>query len=166
MKTMLEDIRRTLVRELNSFAAELELFPDDETMWKTLPGISNSAGNLALHVCGNLKHYIGGVLGNTGYVRDRAAEFNTRSGSRNDLVRNIQEAVEVVSAILPVLTEDTVADSYPEVVAGVSLPCGRFLIHLCAHAGFHLGQVGYLRRALTEEIKSSGGVSLPALAEL
>ena len=163
---MVDDIRRMLVRELKSFAAEIELFPDDETVWKTMPGISNSAGNLALHVCGNLKHYIGAVLGDTGYVRDREAEFNARSGSRRNLVREIEEAVEVVSAVLPGLTEDTIAATYPEKVAGVGLPCGRFLIHLCAHAGFHLGQAGYLRRSLTSNAESSGGVSVPALSEV
>jgi len=166
MITMVDDIKRMLVRELESFAAEIELFSDDATVWKTMPGISNSAGNLALHVCGNLKHYVGGVLGNTGYVRDREAEFSARSGSRRDLAREIKEAVEVVSAVLPGLTEDTVAATYPEKVAGVSLPCGRFLIHLCAHAGFHLGQAGYLRRSLTKNAESGGGVSLPALAEV
>jgi len=163
---MVDDIRRMLVRELESLAVEVELFQDDEVVWKTLPGISNSAGNLALHVCGNLKHYIGSVLGNTGYVRDRDGEFSARSGSRRDLVVGIKETAEVVSSVLPSLTEDTLAATYPEKVAGVSLPCGRFLIHLCAHAGFHLGQAGYLRRILTGNNESSGGVSLPALDPL
>ena len=81
---MTDDLRRLLVRELEAFAREVELFPDDASLWKTLPGVTNSAGNLALHVCGNLKHYLGGVLGGSGYVRNRDPEFASRAGSRDD----------------------------------------------------------------------------------
>lgn len=164
MKAMIEDIQRVLVRELESFIKEIELFPDDDTVWKTMPGTANSAGNLALHVCGNLKHYIGSVLGRDGYVRNREAEFSARPGIRNDLVRELEETIVVVSRILPQLSETKIAETYPEAVAGVNMPCGRFLVHLSTHAAFHLGQAGYLRRCLTEDNKSSGGVSIKALA--
>ena len=164
MVTMLEDIQRMLVREIEATIKEIELFPDDESIWKTLPGTGNSVGNLALHIGGNLKHYIGNVLGGDGYVRDREAEFSTRWRSRADLVRELEETKAVVLAVLPGLSEATVADTYPETVGGVSLPCGRFLIHLCVHAAFHLGQAGYLRRCLTADDTSSGAISMKALA--
>jgi hypothetical protein len=41
-------------------------------------GISNSAGNLCLHLIGNLNHFIGATLGNTGYVRNREQEFSSK----------------------------------------------------------------------------------------
>ncbi len=164
MITMIDDIQRLLIRELYSYIDEIEMFPDDDTVWETMPGTVNSAGNLALHVCGNLKHYIGSVLGGSGYVRNRESEFSARSKSRSDLVRELEETIEVVANVLPQLTESTIADTYPETVVGVNLPCGRFLLHLCAHASFHLGEVGYLRRCLTGDSRSSGSVSLPALA--
>ena len=81
---MTDDLSRLLERELETFARELELFPDDESLFKTLPGVGNSAGNLGLHVCGNLQHFVGAVLGGTGYVRNRDAEFAARSGRRDD----------------------------------------------------------------------------------
>ena len=164
MISMIDDIQRMLVRELESFIKEIELFPDDDTVWNRVPGTANSAGNLALHICGNLKHYIGSVLGGDGYVRNREAEFSSRSGSRDELVRGLEETITVVSRIFPQLSETTIAETYPEAVAGVEMPCGRFLIHLCAHAAFHLGQAGYLRRCLMEDDKSGGGVSIKALA--
>jgi uncharacterized damage-inducible protein DinB len=161
---MTDDMRRAIVRELEAFAREVELFPDDETLWRTLPGVTNSAGNLALHVCGNLKHFVGAVLGGTGYVRDRPAEFATREGRREDVVRQLRETMDVVSRVLPDVPPGTLAAPFPEPHDGVQLPCDRFLLHVCLHLAFHLGQAGYLRRALTGDARTSGAISLKALA--
>ena len=162
---MIDDVRRVLTRDLEALAREVELFPDDDVLWRTVPGITNSAGNLALHACGNQKHFVGAVLGGTGYVRDRPAEFATRSGRREDVARRVRETAEVVSRVLPRVPESALAAPYPEPHDGVQLPCGRFLLHLCVHLAFHLGQAGYLRRALTGDARTSGAVSLKALSD-
>jgi uncharacterized damage-inducible protein DinB len=161
---VIDDIRRMMGRELEAFAREVELFPDDSSLWRTLPGVTNSAGNLALHVCGNLRHFVGAVLGGTGYVRDRPAEFATRAGRRADVARQLRETAEVVAGALTRVPESALATPYPEPHDGVQLPCGRFLMHLCVHLAFHLGQAGYLRRALTGDARTSGAISLKALA--
>jgi hypothetical protein len=162
---MIDDVRRLLVRELEAFAREIELFPDDEAVWRTAPGITNSAGNLALHACGNLKHFVGAVLGDTGYVRKRDQEFATRAGTREELVREIRWTRDVVEAVLPRVPEDALAAPYPQPVGGVELPCGRFLLHLATHLSFHLGQASYLRRFLTGDARSSSPVAIAALAD-
>jgi hypothetical protein len=162
---LIGDVRRILVRELEAFAREVELFPDDDVLWKTPPGVTNSAGNLALHACGNLRHFVGAVLGGTGYVRNRPLEFTTRAGRREDVARQLRETAEVVAAALVRVPESALAASYPEPHDGVRLPCGRFLLHLCAHLAFHLGQAGTLRRALTGDARTSGAVSLKALGD-
>ena len=162
---MLDDVRRLLVRELEAFAREVELFPDDASLWRTFPGVTNSAGNLALHVCGNLKHFVGAVLGGTGYVRDRPAEFATRSGRREDVARQLRETAAVVSRVLPNVPQSALAALYPKPHEGIQLPCERFLLHLVTHLAFHLGQAGYLRRALTGDGRTSGAISLKALVD-
>jgi DinB superfamily len=162
---MIDDVRRLLARELEAFAREVELFPDDESLWKTLPGVTNSAGNLALHVCGNLQHFVGAVLGGTGYVRNRPLEFGARAGRREDVARMLRETIPVVATALGRVPESALAAPYPEPHDGVQLPCGRFLVHLCVHLAFHLGQAGYLRRALTDDPRTSGAISLQALAD-
>jgi uncharacterized damage-inducible protein DinB len=162
---MLDDVRRLLTRELEAFAREVELFPDDQSLWRTLPGVTNSAGNLALHVCGNLRHFVGAVLGGTGYVRDRPAEFGTRAGRREDVARRLRETADIVTKTLAAVPEGALSAPYPEAHDGVQLRCGRFLLHLCAHLSFHLGQAGYLRRALTGDARTSGAVSLRALSD-
>jgi hypothetical protein len=160
---MQEQVRQLLTRELEAFAREVELFPDDESLWRTLPGVANSAGNLALHACGNLRHFVGGVLGGSGYVRDREAEFATRSGRREDVARQLRETASLVSDVLPRLAREVLVAPYPKSHDGVRLRCDLFLLHLCTHLAFHLGQAGYLRRALTGDARTSGALSLPAL---
>jgi hypothetical protein len=163
MKTIIEDIQIIIIRELNSFKYEIENFPDDKTVWQTVPGISNSAGNLALHICGNLKHYIGNVLGDINYNRNRDAEFRTKIGARTTLVNEINETINVVKKVMLNLSEDKIKSIYPESVAGVELPTVRFLIHLSVHLGFHLGQAGYLRRIITGKNQTSNPLSLKVI---
>lgn len=155
-----------LVRELETFERELDLFPDDAAAWRTAPGISNSSANLALHVAGNLQYFVGTLLGGTGYARDREREFGRRSGPRGDVKAELRAAVRVVEATLPGLSDDALAREYPEPVNGVRLRTDRFLMHLCAHAAYHLGQASFVRRAVTGENRSSGPVPLAALALL
>ena len=139
-----------LVRELATFERELALYPDDESLWKTTRGMANSAGNLALHVAGNLQHFVGAVLGGTGYARNRELEFGRRSGSRERGRRGAAGGGAcAVREVLPALSEERLAAMYPEKLNGLTLRTDRFLMHLCAHAGYHLGQASTLRRVLT-----------------
>jgi len=160
---MTHDLRTLMVRELGAFEREVLLFPDEGSLFRTLPGVTNSAGNLALHVCGNLKHFVGAVLGGTGYVRNRDAEFAARAGKREDVARELRETAEVVAATLDRLPAEALAAPYPQPVADRELRCGLFLAQLAVHLALHLGQAGYLRRIVTGDARSSGPV---ALAEL
>jgi len=158
------DVALLLVRELHAFQREITLFPDDESVWRTLPGITNSAGNLTLHVSGNLRHFVGGVLGGSGYVRDREVEFGRRSGTRRELNAEIEAAIAVVKDVLARVPDDCFDREFPEPVGGIRVRAGLFLLHLCTHAAYHLGQVGYLRRALSGENQSSGALPLQPMA--
>ena len=157
------DVLALLTRELDGFKREVGLFPDDDSLWRTVPGITNPAGNLALHVAGGLQYLIGAVLGHTGYVRDRTAEFSRRAEARSEVIAELDRALAVVRAVLPQLSEASLAAEFPEPVLGVKFHTSRFLLHLCAHAAFHLGQAGYLRRAMTEDATSSGPLPLGPL---
>jgi hypothetical protein len=158
------DFSLALIRELEGFKRELALFPDDESVWSTLPGVGNSAGNLALHVAGNLQYFIGTVLGHTGYVRNRELEFGQRSGPRENVYAEIDAAIEAIRKVLPGLSDAALEADFPEAVMGTKFRTGTFLVHLCAHAGFHLGQAGYLRRILTGDSRSSGPIPLGPLS--
>lgn len=157
-------IRLLMTRELASFSREIELFPDEAQIWATVPGIANSAGTLTLHICGNLQHYVGAVLGNTGYVRDRPLEFSARDLPRSVLLESLAKTSEVVGTVLAGLTEESLRADYPDGFGVPRMPTGLFLYHLSVHLGFHLGQAGYLRRVLTGSSESSGALPMQALS--
>ena len=165
MNDLLDDILIFLVRDLNTLARELELFPGEDKIWKTPQGITNSAGTLTLHACGNLRHYIGAVLGNSGYVRDRPAEFETRAVSRQELFREIDSTLTDLRAAVPALDPSVLDTPFPEAFGGVNIVTRRFLIHLCTHLSFHVGQVGYLRRLITLDNTGAGGLSIQPLVK-
>jgi len=152
-----------LVRELETFQREIDLFGDEERLWIAAPACPNSAANLALHVAGNLRHYVGAVLGRTGYARDRDREFGLRAGTRGEVKADLRAAIRDVETILPALPDAIFSEDFPEPVNGLRLRTDRFLMHLCAHAAYHLGQADYLRRVVTGENRSSGPVPLAAL---
>ena len=163
---MIQDLQRILERDLEGLAREIELFPDDESLWKVAPGITNSAGSLARHACGNLKHYVGAVLGGSGYVRQRDAEFGVGGGTRADSAADLRETKAIVSKVLPTLSEKVLAADFPDPPGGAPVSCRRFLIHLGTHLAFHLGQAGYLRRFVTGDARSSGPLSVRELTDL
>lgn len=156
-------IARLLTRELESFERELTLFSDESQLWRTAPGVTNAAGNLALHVCGNLQHFVGHCLGATGYVRDRDAEFSRRDLSRDLVIAELRKTAEVVQTTLAAVTDDQLSRPFPEAVGGVTIGTGLFLTHLVSHLGFHLGQAGYLRRMLTGDNRSAAPLPLKPL---
>src|SRR4029453_1976987 len=99
----------------------------------------------------------------SGYVRNREAEFGRRSGARSEIVAEINSAIAAVRAVLPGRAESGPTEMFPEPIMGKTIPMNRFLLHLCAHAAFHLGQAGYVRRIVTGNIKTSGPLPLEPL---
>jgi uncharacterized damage-inducible protein DinB len=141
----LEDI---YVKNLDSLIKEVESYQREEDLWKLADGISNTAGNLCLHLAGNLKHFIGATLGNTGYVRDREAEFGSKNLSRHQILKELKEARKVVSDTLSVLDEKKLEADFPFEFAGKK-SIRYYLMFFLAHFNYHLGQVNYHRRILT-----------------
>lgn len=138
-------------RDIAKLREEIGLYANEADLWKTAPGISNSAGNLCLHLCGNLNHFFGAVLGETGYVRDRDAEFSAKGFTRAELITAIDTAHDSVMSTLASLTEDDLDKPYPIDVFGHPMTTGFFLTHLSTHLAYHLGQINYHRRLLTGE---------------
>ncbi len=151
-------------RELDDLAKELDLFPDESQIWATVPGVSNSVGTIVLHLCGNMQHFIGAKLGGSGYVRNREHEFAARDLSRADLKAEIAHARGAVMSTMAALPEAQLAEVCLFVPNGMRLPTGLFLLQLATHLSYHLGQAGYLRRAVTGESTSSGAVGFAGLA--
>jgi len=164
MATLSSILTTQIVRELQTFIREIELFPSDDSVWHTRRGVTNSAGNLALHICGNLQDFVGRVLGGTSYVRNREQEFSQREGTRAAIVAELNKTIDMIKATLPEVTDETMAADFPMQLAGKTLNTATFLVHLAAHLAFHLGQAGYLRRIITGENTSTNPLPVAAIS--
>jgi uncharacterized damage-inducible protein DinB len=150
-------------RDLAALRKEIEAYPSDDDLWRASDGITNTGGTLAVHLCGNLRHYIGAVLGGSGYLRDRPAEFSVRNVPRSNILRAIDETTAMVERALSELGEEDLLRPFPEVVAGVRVTTVDFLIHLTSHLTYHLGQIDYHRRVVTGTNQAVAGVAVTGL---
>ena len=148
--TLATELAALFRRDLTRLLQELQAFPDDEALWTVLPGITNSAGNLTLHLEGNLREFIGRQLGEVPYARQREVEFAKARIPAHDLIRRIESVQELVPKVVSALSSAQLESTYPENVLGAPLSTHQFLIHLQGHLNYHLGQIDYLRRILTK----------------
>ncbi len=136
-------------RDIQRLYNEIQLYTNEQSLWVVPPmTIHNSAGNLALHLCGNLNHFIGAMLGNTGYVRERDLEFSTKDVPQAQLLKSIEEVKSVVVKTLEGLSDEQLNEDYPLEPLGYRMTTAYFLIHLNGHLNYHLGQINYHRRLL------------------
>lgn len=133
-------------RDLNKLKAEIELYQDGAKIWYIETGIANSAGNLYLHLIGNLNTYIGAKLGNSNYIRNRELEFSLKDIPKAVLIAKIEETIIIVNDTLSNLSEETLKKEYPLPVLETKTTTEFFLIHLTTHLSYHVGQINYHRR--------------------
>jgi uncharacterized damage-inducible protein DinB len=146
---MLTNTLKTLVtRDLQKLKTEIESYQNEKAIWVVEKGIANTAGNLCLHLVGNLKTYIGAELGKSGYIRHRDLEFSLKNISRTELLKQVDETIAVVSSTLEKMTDEQLAGEYPTKVLDGTTTTEYFLVHLAMHLSYHLGQVNYHRRLL------------------
>ena len=146
---MLTEILQNLFRrDLAKLKDEIGLYRDEKKLWLVEKGITNSAGNLTLHLIGNLNTYIGAQIGKTGYIRQRPIEFSLKDVPRHELIQMITDAMKVVESSLDKLTVDQLEAEYPLLVFAEKMGTGYFLVHLSTHLNYHLGQINYHRRLL------------------
>ncbi len=131
---------------LKKLISEIELYNSEEDLWRVEKNISNSGGNLALHIVGNLNTYIGKELGETNYVRNRELEFSNKNVPRQDLIESINETRVVLTETLKALSNEDLKRDYPVLVLIEVTTTEYLLVHLVTHLTYHLGQINYHRR--------------------
>lgn len=143
-----ESLTEVFERNLKKLAEEISAYRDENNIWAVREGISNSAGNLCLHLMGNLNYFIGAVLGNTGYVRHREDEFSLKNIPRQDLLLNIDNCIIIVRQTIHSLNADDLEKEFPVELMGQKFTTLHMLVHLAGHLTYHLGQINYHRRLL------------------
>jgi uncharacterized damage-inducible protein DinB len=146
-----QTLQNVYIRDLNKLKQELELYVNEAVIWKTQKQIANSAGNLCLHLVGNLNTYIGATLGKTGYIRNRDLEFSQKDVTRKELIQKVEATISMIEKVLPTISEAKIQQEYPMLVLAEKTTTEYFLVHLAAHLSYHLGQVNYHRRLLDNE---------------
>lgn len=157
--SLTQQLGTIVLRDLRALRREVELYPDDASVWALPAGISNSAGTLVLHLVGNLRCYIGSTLGADGYERDRPREFSARGLSRAELTADLDKTLQAVERALPQVTAEVLAAEYPLTIGNVRVNTQDFLLHLIGHLGYHLGQVDYHRRIVTGSTETAATVA-------
>ncbi|MEP6675254.1 MAG: DinB family protein [Ferruginibacter sp.] len=135
-------------RDLNKLITEINAYTNETNIWAIRPGISNSAGNLCLHLVGNLNHFIGATLDNNGYVRNRDAEFALKNIPRSELVSSLEKTIAIVKAGLENQTAASLQEIFPLEPFGKKMITEFMLVHLTTHLSYHLGQINYHRRMI------------------
>lgn len=146
----IEHLKILFTRDLNRLRKEVELYNNENNIWRVEKNIANSAGNLCLHLIGNLNTYIGKEIGKTDYVRNRELEFSLKNVPRTELLDKIDETIKVINKSLDKLDEDTLKNEYPILVFEEKTSTEYLLIHLTTHLSYHLGQINYHRRLIDE----------------
>lgn len=147
---MLAEITALLVRDLGRLKSEIQKYPNEADLWISNDQISNSGGNLVLHLLGNLNHFIGATLGNTGYVRQRELEFSQKNVPIADLEAGIDACQEMIKETLAGVSESQANANFPIEVFGKPTTIRFFMIHLQGHLNYHMGQINYHRRLLAK----------------
>ena len=142
-----ETLTQLFARDFETLESEIFEYSTEENLWIKEPGINNSAGNLGLHLAGNLAHFLGAILNNSGYIRDREFEFNGKV-DRDELISRIRDSRKSVRETLDNLTPEDFSKTYPLQPFGFEMSTEYFLIHLYSHFSYHLGQINYHRRLL------------------
>ncbi len=137
-------------RDLQKLSEEINAYENEQVIWMTKDGINNSAGNLCLHLIGNLKHFIGATLGNTGYIRERDKEFSLKNIPKSDLISSVHETKSIVLKTLQKLSAEDLEKDFPLEKHNKIVTTENMLIHLLIHLGYHLGQINYHRRILAQ----------------
>ncbi|MDQ6829630.1 MAG: DinB family protein [Gemmatimonadota bacterium] len=156
-------VQSILKRDIAALRRSVEAYPDDASVWAERPGFPNVGGTLVLHLAGNLQHFVGAVLGKSGYKRDRDAEFARRGVSREALLAELDAADRAIDQGMAAVSEEMLAAPYPIEVAGRTVATGDWLIHLTTHCAYHLGQLDYHRRSVTRDQRSVNAVATSEL---
>lgn len=157
MSTPSSELAALYRRDLARLVRQLDAL-DDARLWQVLPGVTNSAGNLLLHLNGNLREFVGRQIGGVPYVRDRPREFSATNVPRAEMTAALTELATLIPGVIERVAEARWDDTFPENVLGEPLTNRQFVVHLYGHLNYHLGQIDYLRRVLTGE----GALTPPA----
>ena len=147
---VIDEARRRLVRGFPDQVRECLGRLDDAQIWWRPHADGNAVGNLVLHVCGSTRHFLGRILGGTGYERDRKAEFAQRGPiARSELLRVLDETAAETDRILGGLDPARLLE-VREVPREAPHTVLALVLRTSHHWSVHTGQIVYATKHLTQ----------------
>ncbi|HSS96606.1 MAG TPA: DUF1572 family protein [Terriglobales bacterium] len=145
-------------RDLTRLAQHIDAFPNDAALWQTHPAVTNSAGNLALHIEGNLREFVGRQIGGNTYTRKRDLEFSSKGVSKQELESRLADLKALIPSTIEKLSSEQLETQYPQTIFERATSTQELLISLYGHLNWHMGQIDYLRRILNDgkAVKAAG----------
>ena len=127
----------------------LDQLSDDQIWWRPNES-SNSIGNLILHLCGNVRQWIGTGLGAQPDHRKRQSEFDERRILSREAL--LQELMSVMTMAKDIISQVSEADLLTERPVQTFQETGlSILIHVTEHFSYHTGQIAYITKMLTDK---------------
>ena len=138
-------------RDLRELVGRIETCLDqltDEQVWTRGSENQNAAGNLALHLAGNVRQWIVSGLGGKPDARDRASEFRARGGvGTPELAALLRAAVEEAAAVIERLSAGDLSRRLT--IQGYEVSGLEAVYHVVEHFSMHTGQILFLTKMLT-----------------
>lgn len=141
--------KNSFLTGITKLEEEISKFHNENDPWKISGDVSNSAGNLALHLIGNLNHFLGAQLGHTGYVREREKEFSEKNIPPQKIIQMLRDTHAMTEKVFDGMKDDDLQKNYPLETFGGKKTTLEVLLILIAHFQYHLGQINYLRRMVS-----------------
>jgi uncharacterized damage-inducible protein DinB len=147
-QALVDKCRHLLVDDLRAIEGCLARLHEADVWWRP-NSVSNSVGNLLMHLNGSLTEWIVGGVDLQPFVRDRAAEFLTmpRSTTSSELWRTLQTTVEEALRVLERLDEASLLSRREIRQQNVSVLDA--ILHSVHHFGEHSGQIVLITKART-----------------
>ncbi len=143
-KLLLNDAQERFRHYLSRILRCLDEMSDEEIWWRPNEA-SNSAGNLVLHLSGNVRQWIISGLGGAADTRERDLEFSERGPvSRRELATRLRTAVNEACRVLKKLTPQSLARNYT--IQGYHATGVEAVSHVCEHFALHAGQIIYITK--------------------
>ena len=117
----------------------------EKEIWWRPNAASNSAGNLVLHLSGNVRQWIVANLGETHDLRNRDSEFAERGPlPKKILIARLQGTVREASKVLARLPEPTLSRKF--VIQGLHVTGLQAVAHVVEHFAYHTGQIVFITK--------------------
>ena len=121
---------------------------NDDQIWSRNAGNVNSIGNLVLHLCGNVRQWIGFGIGDLADHRDRDSEFAARGGlQRAELIDRARSTVSEAIGILG--NFDTARLLEKVTIQNNEVTKMEAIYQVVEHFAQHTGQIIFITKMLT-----------------